>query len=92
MDVGAALVADGQPAEAISQAKVRSTTQRWRPSRSLDSMPLRAMRTWMWRWGGRGGTRDVVGLVGVELVRALAPPPVGLLDRRDRIEQRPRRR
>lgn len=30
-----------------SHASVRSTTQRYRPSRSLDSMPRRAMRGMM---------------------------------------------
>src|SRR5690242_2432838 len=38
---------------------------------------------------GQGGTtpRRVVALVGVPLVGTLTPPPVGLADGRDRIEQ-----
>jgi hypothetical protein len=48
----AVFVAHAQAAELerrnwFSQAKVRSTTQRGRPSRSLDSTPRRAIRRWM---------------------------------------------
>ena len=44
----------------VSQASVRSTTHRCRPNRWLDSTPLRAIRTRMWRRcrsAGSGGYR-----------------------------------
>ena len=43
-DVGAPFVAHLQPPIATSHASDRSTTYRWRPSRSLASMPRRAIR------------------------------------------------
>lgn len=49
VNVEAAFVANGQAGKRLSQAKVRSTTQRWRPSRSLLSTPRRAMRGLMAR-------------------------------------------
>jgi hypothetical protein len=45
MDVGPALIADVQEATLIEPSSVRSTTQRYRPRRSEDSMPGRAIRT-----------------------------------------------
>jgi len=71
-----------------SQASVRSTTQRWRPSRSLLSMPRRAMRGSMPRW--RQALRQrlaSIRLVSVQLVRPLARPAAPAFDRRYRIEQ-----
>ena len=93
MDVGAALVADGQAAEAVEPGEraldhPAVATERCAGVDALagDADPdvAPAQR--------RAAARDVVALVGVQLGRALAPPPVGLLDRRDGIEQRPRRR
>jgi len=47
MDVVAALVVHVEAAEVGESGRVRSTTQRTRPSRSLLSMPMRAMRSLM---------------------------------------------
>jgi len=47
MDVVVALVAHVEAAEVGEPGRVRSTTQRTRPSRSLLSMPMRAMQSLM---------------------------------------------
>jgi hypothetical protein len=44
MDVGPALLADVQVATQIEPGSVRFTTRRYRPRRSEDSMPRRAIR------------------------------------------------
>ena len=74
-DVGVALVADRQAPVASSQARDRSTFQRWRPSRALDSTPWRAIRGLDAPAAQRPPAgRVVVALVGVQLGRSLARP------------------
>ena len=53
MDVAAAFVADVEAAELWIQAKLRSTTQRQRPSPEPCSVWRRAMRQGMPRWRRR---------------------------------------
>ena len=69
------------------QDRVRSTTHRCRPSRSLLSIPRRAIRGTMPACGRRGGSAVVVGLVGVQLLRAPSRPAARLADRRDGVER-----
>jgi hypothetical protein len=51
-DIAAPLVATCRRRQPTSHASERSTTDRWRPSRSLDSMLRRAIRGVMPRWRG----------------------------------------
>ena len=68
---------------------VRSTTQRWRPSRVEDSMPLRAMR---WRDAALAEPLPqvvvVVALVAVELGGPAPAGPAAGADRRDAPHER----
>ena len=58
---------------------MRSTTQRYRPSRSRDSMPRRAIRGMMPRRRNARRQRGVIiSLVGMQLHRALARSPTAL--------------
>ena len=67
---------------------MRSITQRCRPRRSLLSTPRRAMRgTMPPPAAGAAAAAAVVGLVGVQLGRALARPAGALPDRRHGVEQ-----
>ena len=68
---------------------MRSTTQRWRPRRSLLSTSRRAMRGTMPRLRQAPRQRGiVVSFVGVQLGRTLARPSRALPDRRHGLEQR----
>ena len=88
MDIGPSLIADGQPAVPVEpgQGALHHPAMAAQPLAGVDAFagdahPDVAL-------GKRPATaRDVVGLVGMQLVRALAAPAVGLLDRRDGIEQ-----
>jgi len=88
MNIGPPLVADGQPAEAVEPgertlhhpAVTAAARARVDPlARDADADVALAQ--------GTATAGNVVGLVGVQLGRALAPPSIGLLDRGHGIEQ-----
>src|SRR3954465_6854531 len=88
MNIGPPLVADGQPAEAAEPgeralhhpAVTAEACARVDPlARDADADVALAQ--------GAATAGNVVGLVGVQLGRALAPPSIGLLDRGHGIEQ-----
>src|SRR3977135_3053890 len=70
----------------MSQLIVRSMTQRWRPSRVDDSMPLRASLATL-RRGARAAGGVVVCLVAVQLVRPVAGSAAAGTDRGQGVEQ-----
>ena len=59
MDIRAALVADGQAAVVVEPGQGALHHPAMAPSRALESMPLRAMRTRMWRRRSAGRQRGM---------------------------------
>src|SRR5919197_5656267 len=88
MDVRPALVADDQAAEPPQpgQRALHHPAVAAQPLAALHSFARDAAPDAASPHGGPTA-RDVIGLVGVQLVRALARAPLGPLDRRDAVEQ-----
>src|SRR5688500_10747436 len=88
MDVGAPLVADRQPPVAVEpgQRTLHHPAMATQALAGVDALARDATAdvAAAQRLAAAG---DVVALIGVHLGRPLAPPPIGLLDRRDGIEQ-----
>src|SRR3954466_5870038 len=87
-DVGASLVADGQSTEAAEpgQSAFDDPAMSSQTLAALDAAPGDAIADPSPAQGTRAA-RQVIGLIGVELVRALAGPSPTLADRRHSIDQ-----
>src|SRR5262245_60712304 len=88
MAIGAPLVAHGQAAAAIEPGQ-RALEHPAMPTEALAGVEAFAgdANADMPEAEGPTTPRDVIGLVSMQCVGALAPPTVGLFDRRDGIEQ-----
>src|SRR5688572_32465962 len=88
MDVGAAFVAHGEAPVAVepSQRTLHHPAMAAQPGAGVNALAgdADANVATAQRLAAAG---DVVALIGVHLGGTLAPPPIGLLDRRDGIEQ-----